>query len=544
MFILNPQLRLVGQFVDHPLVNEAQSLSGAVQRIGAIRGVEQERQKLELAIVSHVLGHQSTSVEGVIEDYVRLTQSSYTSLTQLQSIFIPSNESDNQNKDWFSNLNEIISQKKTSAGYLQSLSPLLPKLLGLEGKPRVYAVLFLNSSELRPTGGFVQAVALITIEKGQITATQTLSSYEIDQRIGGVIEPPPEIKDILKENAWYFRDSNWDPHHPASAERATWFIEKALGVRVDGVVSLPTTAFAKLLETTGSLTLPQYNESLTSKNVQERLNFHAEVELTEQVKNYPSVVLDVFFQHLFQTSSDEFIRVVSALTPLLSSGEIQFSLNSVSEQELLQPLRWSGSLVLPVCPSQFAQVPCIVDSIYQVESNVGVNRVNASVSRDIAENIAFSEGTIRHSRVTKLTNTATTSAWPSGQYTTYIRWYLPVKSVVDSIAVNGVPIASSAIRTYQDHGLMVVGTLVEVPIKTSKNIAIQYHQSSSQALPYSYFFFDQKQPGASVGSYHVVVNKPVGASVVRLAPNALIEDSSLTFEPDKDSHHLTAIQFK
>lgn len=544
MSVLQPQLRLVGQFVDHPLVDESQSLVDAYQRLSTIQSLEIERRSLELAIAGHITGQQTTSLEGVLEDFTRFTQTSYTNMAQLQSLFIPTDLSKDANKDWFSNLNNLISQKKNVAGYLQTLSPLLPSLLGLEDKPRIYAILFLNSSELRPTGGFVQAVALITVEKGQITATQTLSSYEIDRRIGGVIEPPQDLEDILKEKSWYFRDSNWDPHHPESAKRAAWFIEKAMGVKVDGVVSLPTSAFAKLLDTTGPLSLPQYNESLTSKNIQERLNFHAEVELSDQLKNYPSAVLDVFFQHILKKSNQEFLAIVSALPELFTSGDLQISLLAEAEQEMMQPLRWSGSLVLPVCPNQFSQVPCLVDSIYQVETNVGVNRVNSSIKRKIEENIWLLPDSIKHQRKTQLSNTATTTAWPSGQYSTYIRWYMPLKNVLDEVVINGIRVDQNKLRISQEHGLLVVGVLAEVPIQTSVNIEFNYHQPTTQALPYSYFFFDQKQPGTELETYQVIVEQPTGSSVVRLAPNALIESPTLTFEPDKTGHRLTAIQFK
>lgn len=544
MSLLQPQLRLIGQFVDHPLVDESQSLVDAYQRLSTIQTLEKERQTLELAVAGHIMGQQTTSLEGVLEDFVRLTQTSYTNMAQLQSLFIPADLSEDTNKDWFSSLNNLISQKKNMAGYLQTLSPLLPSLLGLEDKPRIYAILFLNSSELRPTGGFVQAVALITVEKGQIIATQTLSSYEIDRRIGGVIEPPQDLEDILKEKSWYFRDSNWDPHHPESAKRAAWFIEKAMGVSVDGVVSMPTTAFAKLLDTTGPLTLPQYNESLTSKNIQERLNFHAEVELTEQLKNYPSAVLDVFFQHILKKSNQEFLAIVSTLPELFASGDLQISLLEETEQEIMQPLRWSGSLVLPICPSQFSQVPCMVDSVYQVETNVGVNRVNSSIKRKIEENIQLLPDSVKHQRKTQLSNTATTTAWPSGQYSTYVRWYMPLKNVLDEVVINGIRVDQNKLRISQEHGMQVVGVLTEVPIQTSVNIEFNYHQPIAQALPYSYFFFDQKQPGTELETYQVVVEQPVGSSVVRLAPNALIESPTLTFEPDKTGHRLTAVQFK
>ncbi len=542
--LLKPQLRLVGQFVDHPLVDEAQSTIDAYERIRALQTTEEERKKLETTIAEHILGQQPTSIAGVLQDYLRLTQTSYTSLAQLQSLLFPSDESEEDNKDWYTNLKEVIGQKKTTAGYIQSLSPLLPTILGIEDKTRTYAILFLNSSELRPTGGFVQALALVTVEDGQITATQTLSSYEIDRRIGGIIEPPQDIKDILKEKSWYFRDSNWDPHHPESAKRASWFIEKAMGVRVDGVISLPTTAFARLLEVTGPLTLSQYNESLTSKNIQERLNFHAEVELSDQLKNYPSAVLDAFFQHILQKSSEELTAVVTALPSLLSSGEIQFSLISESEQELLQPLRWSGSLVIPVCPSQFSQVPCVIDSVYQVETNVGVNRVNASIKRGVEDKIELTPNLIKHQRFTKFTNSATTAAWPSGQYSTYVRWYLPLKSQLDEILINGEVVDQTTIRRSQEHGLLVIGLVVEIPIQSTKTIQINYHQPLAQSLPFSYFFFDQKQPGSTLDSYRVVIQQPNNSSVVRLAPNALIENATLTFEPELGGHLLTAVQFK
>ena len=409
----------------------------------------------------------------------------------------------------------------------------------------MYAILFLNSSELRPTGGFVQAVALLSVQNGQIVSFQTMSSYEIDRRIGGAIEPPEEIKKLLNENSWYFRDSNWDPHAPASAERAAWFVEKALGTKINGVITLPTSSLSTILETVGPLSLTQYNESITSKNLQERLNFHAEVELSDQVKNYPSAILDALFQQITQKSNAEFTSFLQQLPPLLASGDMQMNLLSPEEQELFQPLRWSGSLVIPVCPTQFSQVTCQVDSMYQVESNIGVNRVNASVERAIRDEISFADGMVVHRRITKLSNTSTTTAWPSGRYSTYVRWYVPSGSVLESITIDGTEVGRKAITSYQDHGLTVFGTMVEVPISSESTVVIEYRRPLAQSLPYSYFFFDQRQPGTTLDSYQVVVEKPANsATVVRLAPNALIEDTQLTFEPDTSGHRLTAVQFK
>ena len=542
--LLQPQLHLVGKFVDHPLVGESEFITSAVQRIVSAQSLLADQNRLTNQITDHILGKQTTSLSAVLAEYDRVNKSVYTNLAELQSFLAPGANQVSDQEQWFSDLEKVVETQRQSSGLMQSLSPILPPLLGLEGQSRTYVVLFLNSSELRPSGGFIQAVAIITVEKGQITSYQTYSSYEIDRRIGGAVEPPPEIAEVLGESAWYFRDSNWDPHSPTSAERASWFLNKGLGVNVDGVLTLPTTAFETILDTTGPLSLPQYNESITAKNVQERLNFHAEVELSDQVKNYPSAVLDAFFQRILEGSSQEFINLLSTFPTLFSDGEVQLNLTNQSEQAQLQQLRWSGSLVIPVCPGQFAQVNCEVDSVYQVESNVGVNRVNTKVERDIHEDVSLKNGQVLHQRTTKLTNTATSTAWPSGQYDVYFRWYVPNDAVFESISLDGVQVDASAIRSYSDHGLRVIGYRTQIPILQSRSIMLSYRRPIQTTLPYSYFFFDQKQPGTALDSYQVIVHHPADETVVRLAPNALIEDGQLTFEPEVEGHRLTAVQFK
>ena len=192
---------------------------------------------------------------------------------------------------------------------------------------------------------------------------------------------------MLGESAWYFRDSNWDPHFPTiSAERASWFLNKGLGVNVDGVLTLPTTAFETILDTTGPLTTNNTTKALLQKCFR-TTNFHAGSWAFDQVKNYPSAVLDAFFQRILEGQARNLLTYFPHF-PLFSDGEVQ--LNSPTSQSKLNYSnfagldRWLFRFALDnLCKSTVRLTPCI-----KLESNVGVNRVNTKVERDIHEDVS------------------------------------------------------------------------------------------------------------------------------------------------------------
>jgi hypothetical protein len=61
-------------------------------------------------------------------------------------------------------------------------------VLGMDG-PRTYAVLGQNSTELRPTGGFIGSLGLVTIENGELTAQDYRGVYLLEDRQRGCLLP-------------------------------------------------------------------------------------------------------------------------------------------------------------------------------------------------------------------------------------------------------------------------------------------------------------------------------------------------------------------
>ena len=62
--------------------------------------------------------------------------------------------------------------------------------------------------------------------------------YALDGQLKGHVDPPAPMRDLLGQEHWYLRDSNWDPDFKESAARAAWFYEKEGGVPVDGVIAI------------------------------------------------------------------------------------------------------------------------------------------------------------------------------------------------------------------------------------------------------------------------------------------------------------------
>src|SRR6185369_13611221 len=117
------------------------------------------------------------------------------------------------------------------------------------------------------TGGYLHAVALLTVENGVLIDSQVYDVNTLDNMFQGLIQPPPEIQAYLGQNRWYLHDANWSPNFPQSAQQASVFVEKTLGRKPDVVVALNLYVLQDLLHNLGSVELPEYNEVITDKNL-------------------------------------------------------------------------------------------------------------------------------------------------------------------------------------------------------------------------------------------------------------------------------------
>ena len=146
-----------------------------------------------------------------------------------------------------------------------------PLILGAE-RPMTYVVLVQNNDELRPTGGFISAVGVITLDKGRIVRMDFSDGYAVDNWQHDHPEPPAPLDTYMGAKLWTFRDANFSPDFPTAAQAIEYFAALDLDLHPDGIIAADQTAVAILLEGLGPVVVPEDgNAAISSGDAIEKL---------------------------------------------------------------------------------------------------------------------------------------------------------------------------------------------------------------------------------------------------------------------------------
>ncbi|MBP9819852.1 DUF4012 domain-containing protein [Candidatus Woesebacteria bacterium] len=550
------QQRAYGNLFESQFTADAAQLVEIAQLIPQANADLEATEKAAEGLYSFVMGNETGEVDILSNKLTTSAQSAYEQLSKVQSLLktvtlgtseetVPGDGRPTTAQQLSTQYEQSLQKVRKSLAILQQLQVVLPDLLG-EPTKRTYAVVLQNNQELRPTGGFIQSVALLTFAKGSLISSEVLSSYEVDKQVLGTVQPPQEIKDYLGEKQWFFRDSNWDPHFPTSAQRIAWFIEKSRSVEVDGVFALNLESLESLLSTIGPIELPEYNEVITEKNLQERLEFHSEVLLAPDTtqRDYTTVLLERIIAKLTSLPREKVVPTLGVIEIALEQQEFLMSFSDPTQQELIASFGWSGGIVRPNCPTQLQQTNCQVDFLYPVEANVGVNKANYYLERSVSHDITLSPEGAAHTHTLRIENTAGSNSWPKGTYKAYVRFFMPPQAQLDEIMLNGQSVAVSQAKQYDEQGLKVVGVLIDVPIQKQSEVTLSYTVPFSISSPFSYAFFLQKQPGVADTPVALRLSPPPGMRVVKVAPAAELTETVLEFSEKLDSHLFVGAQIQ
>lgn len=544
---LDKQIFLYEQILPPEVFIDSRNLIEISQKITDYDQYKKEFSKDVEDLVSSFLGKDLLEDVVSSQKQAKTAQAYYETVSRLLSRL--NDFKDAQKKEdkqvEITNFIDSVESQKDSLLIYQQLSPIFDSLFGENGK-KTYAVIFQNNQELRPTGGFVQAVALLTVDQGMLVDSQVFSSYELDKNLGGAVVPPDDVINLLGENNWYLRDSNWDPDFVASSKQIKWFLEQETDKEIDGVIGINLFVLKNILKEFGPLELEEYNEIITDKNLFERSEFHSEVKLVKSndVEDYQSNLLRYLLRDLVVKGQDNPKGLLSALTKSLDEKQMTISMTDEDFSKTLSLLGWSGELITPKCPNQLIAVPCQVDSLVINEANIGINKANYHTTREDSHIIELKEKLIKHTRRISLDNTAFINAWPKGVYKSYFRFYIPSKIDSLSIKVDGQTVNEDKYEIIKQKNNQLIKFLIETPIKTEKNIEISYVVPMEFSLPYSYVFFNQKQPGTNGVLPQIIIKYDSILSPTLIAPQAEVQGNSIVFDNLDEDHAFVGVSFK
>ena len=430
-----------------------------------------------------------------------------------------------------------LSEIKKKLGLGVEAMEILPEFLGLDGRRREYLLLFQNETELRAGGGFIGSYGLLSFENGKLVDLEVKDIYEADGQLKGHVEPPLEIKNHLGEANWYMRDANWKADFREAATDIQWFLAKETDKKVDGVIGVNLATAREIVGVIGEVYVPDFEERITKDNLYEQAEFYAEKKFfpgSNQKASFLGGLGMQIFEEVRALDISRKAEMMGVIIDLLEKNEIKLAFNNVESDRKMTELGWSGAIYRGECESE----NCIMDYLYVVESNFGVNKANYFLYRNIEELVEISNNSI--SRIVKINyeNTAKSDKWPGGDYKNYVRVYLPLEVNLSQVTVmdGDDPTIKKVykddeIRIREINGKKEIGFLMKVPINKKRTIELRYSSSISLASKdkFSYVNYVQRQSGFGETNLVNLVSFPDEWQIVQVEPMASLMGDKLLF---------------
>ena len=428
--------------------------------------------------------------------------------------------------------------------------PIVPSLIAQDSK-KVYLLLFQNNAEIRPTGGFIGSYGLLTFEKGKLLDFVVEDIYAADGQLQGYVEPPEPIEKYLGQNSWYFRDSNWNPDFTVSAPRAEWFLQKTTNRSVDGVIAVNLPAIKELLQATGPIQITDYNEEITAANLFEKAEYHSEIDFfpgSTQKKDFLGALARELFDQLQNASAADILKLVRAIEDGLLKKQILVNLHDAGSQQLLLEQNWAGAIFNPLITTPGTVRPVTADYTFLVEANLGINKSNYFLERDIQHQLTI----LKNKEILVVTtinydNQSPADAWPGGIYRSYLRDYLPKEAQPIAITVGDQKLnLEEDVDITVEGDKKVLGFPVTVPVKNSLEVEITYRLPDKIELTQQQgrlAVIIGKQPGIIADKIEVIINYPSFLNVVGTTPTALTSPQVITWQSNQETDRVFIVDF-
>ena len=320
----------------------------------------------------------------------------------------------------------------------QAFLTIAPAVLGID-KPAYYLVEILDSSELRPGGGFIGNYGIVTLSGGRLTTAHIIDTYLLDrafEQTHSIPFPPAYSWFTLSPGRWGLRDSNLDADFPTSARNGeAHYVEEGGKLPLAGVIAMTPALIERILTLTGPIQVPEYQETVTAQNLMDRIHYHQLIEdakggdgpsadgYSSVRKHFTALLGEHMLARVHSLPSSSFPKLLQLLIDSMRSKDIQIYFNSGTAEKLLQFYHFDDSIQ----PGS--------DGIFVVDANITPSKANKYLNTAVNDQVSIdNSGNATHHTTIKFTWTAPgltgSDFYGSTLYKAYVRVYMPPKSVL------------------------------------------------------------------------------------------------------------------
>ncbi len=427
--------------------------------------------------------------------------------------------------------------------------------------PKRYVVLFQNSSELRPTGGFMGSLALIELASGKVSQVQIPGGgpYDFQGSLHQVIRPPEPLR--LARGTWQLQDANWFFDFPTTAHKVLWFLKASGGPDAQGVVALTPDLVLKLLQLTGPLSMPQYHLTLTADNFMRETQLQVEVTYDHAANRPKQFIADVaqsLMQRLIDVNESSRVQLLALVEQGIAQRSLQVYLTEPELQANVLAYGWGGEV---------RQVP--LDYLALVRTNIGGGKTDAVTDEQLRHEVEVQPDgkLIARLEFTRQHQGSSADLFEQRRNTDYLRFYVPEGSTLltadgftpppavdfkpvpegatldqDLVSVEQQPVqdqSTSGLRVTTEFGKTVFAGWVAVAPGESQTVHLSYQ------LP---FTLQQESTFQDLRRYSVYFQRQAGVrpmdftSTLKLPENWRVrwQESSATLVPQPDGLQFTS----
>ncbi|HBL52234.1 MAG: hypothetical protein A3D24_02050 [Candidatus Blackburnbacteria bacterium RIFCSPHIGHO2_02_FULL_39_13] len=388
-----------------------------------------------------------------------------------------------------------------------------PYLLGIDNE-RTYLLLFQNDKELRPTGGFMTAYAIVKVKNGKFEQVASNDIYNLDNKLKNKAPAPEAIKKYLPlVNTWNMRDMNLSPDFKVSMDTFKESYDKTKSPQVDGIVALDTALAVEILRVMGGIGVPGFGNFYAEDNP--RCNCPGVIYELESYADVagPIVWDDISGKIVYKPPHSDNRKAI--LGPLMNSilanamgqpkekipGLFQAGFNSLLEKHVLF---YFGESDVQKAMESFNLAGRIKDYpegdyLHINDTNFAGAKSNLYVQQEVALSVEPGKDGNTNTLTIKYKNPQKADGWLNGVYRDWVRVYVPKGStIIDSTG------SEVAVTTSEDLGKTVFEGFFTLRPEGVEELKFKYKTPVTSKDGYKILV--QKQSGTNANPYTVSVN--------------------------------------